>query len=190
VTIPGRDALEVDALHTDRYLEALLQAHDRRASDAPADTELDPAVRDAALRLGRTLVRIHPSFRFEERLATRLASLASGMRLPAAAGAEGRVVAFGGSREPAPADHDPLGDPLSSDASAETGLSRPLIIGGAMASAALSLAGAAFVAWWRLRPPTTPMGRAVRAARQIRLGRPGAVGMPRRPSRLDRVRLD
>jgi len=189
--MPGRDSIEVDALRTDRYLEALLVAHDRHADDTPTDTGLDPAVRDAALRLGRGLVRVHPSFRFEERLATRLATLAAGMRLPAAAGAEGRIVALG--RPVDPRDDpggDPLEDPLVGDPAEEAGLARPLIIGGAMASAALSIAGAAFVAWWRLRPPTTPMGRAVRAARQIRLGRLTPGGPVRRPSRLDRARLD
>ena len=45
---------------------------------------------------------------------------------------------------------------------------RPLLIGGALTSAALSLAGAAFVAWWRTRP-ATPMARAVRAVGRGRL---------------------
>jgi hypothetical protein len=170
VTTVGRDAVEVDALQTDRYLQALLEAHDRRALDTPADAALDPAVRAAALRLGRELVRVHPSFRFEERLAARLASIASGMRLQAAAGAEGRVIAFAPG-PPMAAELDP-GRAEGTGPDPDHGLTRPLILGGAMASAALSIAGAAFVAWWRLRPATTPMARAVREARQLRLARP------------------
>jgi hypothetical protein len=181
MTLPGREAIEVEALRTDHYLEALLAAGERRALDTPSDSRLDPAIRIAARRLQRELTRVHPSFRFEERLAARLASIADGMRLPVAAGHDGRVVAFSGTSEPAQ-DPDRV-DPLGPDPEGEPGLARPLLIGGAMASAALSIAGAAFVAWWRLRPPTTPMGRAVRAARQLRLGRTVSSPGARRASR-------
>jgi hypothetical protein len=44
-----------------------------------------------------------------------------------------------------------------------------MILRGALTSAALSLAGAAYVAWRRNRTPPSPMARAVRAARQARL---------------------
>jgi hypothetical protein len=40
------------------------------------------------------MVRVHPSFRFEERLATRLAEAAVQMRMPTAVGAEGHVLPF------------------------------------------------------------------------------------------------
>ncbi len=46
---------------------------------------------------------------------------------------------------------------------------RPLIIGGALTSAALSLAGAAYVAWRLNRPATGPMVRAARAVARSRL---------------------
>jgi len=173
VTPAGRDALEVDALRTDRYLESLLAASDRRASDAPADAGLDPVVRAAATRLGRDLVRLHPSFRFEERLAARLAEVAASMRLAAAAGAEGAPLV--------PLPFGPRPDPLApDDADADMlRLSRPMIIGGALTSAAISIVGAAWVAWRRSRAPQSPMARAARAARQARLagaGTPGAAG--------------
>ena len=87
--LPDRDAAQVDALVADRYLDALLAAGDRRADDAPADAALAPDLRHAARVLRRSLVRVHPSFRFEERLATRLADLAaaqSGSALAAAGG--------------------------------------------------------------------------------------------------------
>jgi hypothetical protein len=45
---------------------------------------------------------------------------------------------------------------------------RPLIIGGALTSAALSIAGAAYVAWRLNRPPTSPMVRAARAVARSR----------------------
>jgi hypothetical protein len=48
-------------------------------------------------------------------------------------------------------------------------VARPLLVGGALTSAALSLAGAAFVAWRLTRgAPTDPMARAVRSARAAR----------------------
>ena len=187
MTFAGRDALEVDALRTDRYLESLLAAHDRRATDAPADPDLDPAVHDAASRLGRDLVRLHPSFRFEERLAARLAQVAASMRLPAAAGAEG--VTIGLLPRAGPGDElDPARDPDDADSPTDPQMiPRPILIGGALTSAALSIAGAAWVAWRRSRAPQSPMARAARAAHQARIG-PGARQRgvsPARPPRLD-----
>jgi len=55
-------------------------------------------------------------------------------------------------------DGDPDGDPV-----------RPLLIGGAaITSAALSIAGAAYVAWRLNRPPTSAMVRAARAVARTR----------------------
>jgi hypothetical protein len=48
------------------------------------------------------------------------------------------------------------------------GLARPVVIGSVVTSAAISLAGAAFVAW-RLARPATPMRRAVRAVGRARI---------------------
>ena len=75
------DRSETDALLTDHYLDSLLAARDRRAEDSPVDVSLDPAVHRAARRLADDLDRVHPSFRFEERLATRLAEAAARLRL-------------------------------------------------------------------------------------------------------------
>jgi hypothetical protein len=135
---------DVDALQTDRYLDSLLSA-DRAAVDAPADSRLDPVIREVATRLRRHLAPVHPSFRFEERLASRLAEAASSMRLADAAGAEGAPLP-----SPGPVDLGPLEDLLGDDIAARA---RPLLIGGALTSAALSIAGAAFVAWRRTRTP-------------------------------------
>ena len=44
-------------------------------------------------------MRVHPSFRFEERLARRLAEAAAGMRLAAAAGGEGTILPFPGAAD-------------------------------------------------------------------------------------------
>jgi hypothetical protein len=199
VTSAALEAVEAEALVTDRYLEALLLAAERRAGDTPADPAVDPSVRRAARRLRDELVRVHPSFRFEERLARRLAEAAAGMRLAAASGGGATVIPFpapllgddavagelanpdlaallgiapagGASREPsapgvpsAGVDHDP---------STTRPPHRPFLVGGAVTSAALSLAGAAFVAWRLTRgAPTDPMARAVRLARAARAGR-------------------
>jgi hypothetical protein len=137
---------DVDALHTDRYLESLLSA-DRDAVDAPADARLDPVIRDIATRLRRHLLPVHPSFRFEERLANRLAEAAGSMRLADAAGAESSPVSVG------PAGLERFEDLLDDDIAARA---RPLLIGGALTSAALSIAGAAFVAWRRTRASRPP----------------------------------
>ena len=181
------ESVEIEALVTDRYLDALLAAAERRAPDAPADPSLDPALRRAALRLRDELVRVHPSFRFEERLARRLAEAAAGMRLAAAAGGEGAIMPFPGAagdpragdpRAGDPLTRDPLTrDPLAGDArgAARTFPRRPLLVGGAVTSAALSLAGAAFVAWRLTRgAPADPMARAVRLARAARAARVGS----------------
>ena len=93
------------------------------------------------------------------------------MRLPAAAGAEGSVVAARRSRAPAPRTRDLAATSTRSPRTTtpRTGIGRPLLIGGALTSAALSLAGAAYVAWRLSRPPASPMARAVRAVARTRL---------------------
>jgi hypothetical protein len=158
----GRDGHEVEALVTDHYLEALLVAHARGADSGPTPRAPNDAIRRTADRLARDLPRFHPSFLFEEALAARLATHAARMRLSAAAGAEGLIVPL------------PLRDPLI-DFRAEdpegvlAGYGRrPLIIGGALTSAALSLAGAAYVAWRLNRPAAGPMVRAARAVARTR----------------------
>ena len=154
----GRDGSDVDALVTDRYLEALLSAHARGADGGPVPTAPADPIRSAADRLARDLPRLHPSFRFEEALAARLADAASRMRLPVAIGADGLVLPLPGR---ARADD---GDPTDGHPS----IGRPWLIGGALTSAALSLAGAAYVAWRFNRPAGSPMVRAARAVARTR----------------------
>ena len=157
-----RDGQEVDALATDRYIDTLLAAHARGADRAPVAIEPSSAFRRTADRLARDLPRLHPSFRFEEALAARLADVAARMHLPAAAGAEGQIV-------PLPAGDLPMDLPGDESEGARTGYGRrPLIIGGALTSAALSLAGAAIVAWRMNRPPSSAMARAARAVARTR----------------------
>ncbi len=45
---------------------------------------------------------------------------------------------------------------------------RPVLIGGALTSVALSVAGAVYVAWRRNRSATSPMARAARAVGRTR----------------------
>jgi hypothetical protein len=155
----GRDSSEIDALVTDRYLETLLAAHARGADGAPTGTVPPDAIRSTAERLARDLPRLHPSFRFEEALAARLADVAWRMRAATAAGAEGLVV-------PLPEAAGP--DDPTTDADPRFVVGRPLIIGGALTSAALSLAGAAYVAWRLNRPADSAMARAARAVARTR----------------------
>ena len=92
-------------------------------------------------------------------------------QLASAAGGEGSVATLSVNRGPGhdgePAGFDPLGDPNDDNAARN----RPLLIGGALTSAALSIAGAAIVACRRTRPARSPMARAVRAAHAERLRR-------------------
>ena len=146
-----RDVGEVEALITDRYLDSLLSVRSN-VEGAPLEdpgATLGAAVRAVSRRLATDLPRFHPSFRFEERLALRLAEVAASMRLPVAAGGEGQVVPIA-RIEPSPPEDDRD--------------SRPLIIGGAVAASALSLAGA----WLAWRRRTSPMARAIRAAHSMR----------------------
>jgi hypothetical protein len=68
-----------DARRTDQYLDGLIEAGARGADSTPMDMDLDPAVAFAAGELRAGLVRVHPSFRFEEGLASRLAAAAAEM---------------------------------------------------------------------------------------------------------------
>ena len=186
----GLDATAVDALQTDRYLDALLCAVDRRADDVPADPAVNPTLRLAARRLRDELVRTYPSFRFEERLAHRLADAATAMRLATMAGGESEAAII---RFPAPLraeatlDNERANRELAgiAAASADVTLSpsrpavaRPLLVGGALTSAALSLAGAAFVAWRLTRgAPADPLARVAGAVRSARAAREAALAM-------------
>jgi hypothetical protein len=157
-----RDSCEVDALVTDRYLETLLAAHARGADSGPASAEADPAIRETMARLARDLPRFHPSFRFEEALGNRLAEAAARVRMPGAQ-APGRASSGTLTIVPDPA----AGTAPSTDLRPAVG--RPLLIGGALTSAALSLAGAVYLAWRFRRPSASPMARAVRAVARTRL---------------------
>jgi hypothetical protein len=183
------DDPEVDALVADRYLDALLAAVDRHALDTPSDATLDPDIREAARVLRASLVRVHPSFRFEERLARRLAELAGSQARPALATAGGGALVELPGASPAILEADPLveailsGDLDPTDADAvdravrQPGARRPLLVRGAITSAAISLVGVAYVAWRASRPTSRPstrrssnraMARAARAARARR----------------------
>jgi hypothetical protein len=167
----GRDAREVDALVTDRYLDALLAAHARGMDRGPAAADPDQEVRGAADRLARDLPRLHPSFRFEEALAARLAEVAARMGMPVAAGAEGMVLPMRRRSGAAALEAATDGEGDDVDGRVEDGrlaFGRPLLIGGALTSAAISIAGAAYVAWRRNRPPTSAMVRAARAVARTR----------------------
>ena len=182
----GRDELEIEALVTDRYLEWLLGGRPS-LSTAEGDRPETP-IRLASERLRSELPRFHPSFRFEERLAVRLAEAAAASRARIAAGAEGILIPMvrglpGGevatAADPlAAAAHplaataaDPLAataaDPLATTTAADPAdepsappiVRRPLLVGGAVASAALSIAGAAWVAWRRSHAATPRAGR-------------------------------
>jgi hypothetical protein len=150
---------EVQALITDRYLDSLLAVapgRDGEPIDDP-DVSIGAAVRAISRRLATDLPRFHPSFRFEERLAIRLAEVAAAMRLPLAAGGESQAAAI--TRLPvSPA--DPLRVAPDDDGERDA---RPLLIGGAVA-ASLSIAGA----WLAWRRRTSPMARAIRAAHSLR----------------------
>lgn len=142
VSSGGRDG-EIEAFVVDRYLESLLSRHPAAIDGVPPD------LATTAQRLAATLPRYHPSFRFEEALAARLAAVAA--RIDA-----GEPIDF------------PIAPTLTPDPADRVALGRPVVIGGVLTSAALSLAGAAWVAWRRGRTPLDPMSRAVRAVARTR----------------------
>jgi hypothetical protein len=160
VTLHRRDVGEIEALITDRYLDSLLAIQPASVLEPLGDPDLPvgAAVRAVSRRLTTDLPRFHPSFRFEERLAVRLAELAASMRLP---------VAAGGGGQPMPIRHIPTAtpDPLAViDGDLDDRDPRPFLLGGAVAASALSLAGA----WLAWRRRTSPMARAIRAAHAMR----------------------
>jgi hypothetical protein len=164
----SRDTQQVDALVTDRYIESILAAHGRGADTAPipADFRPDDAIRMVAARLARDLPRLHPSFRFEEALAAKLNDAALRMRRPLADGAAPvplHPIEIGPSLAPIGA------SPFRGLGDTRIEMGRPLLIGGAITSAAISLAGAAYVAWRIRHPQPGPMARAVRAVARTRL---------------------
>jgi hypothetical protein len=149
-----------------------------------AATLIDPDLIEAARILRGALVRVHPSFRFEERLAARIDAAAGdvpraaiaddAMRpgrpgaaygrdpilFPGAAALEGIAAADGLiAREGAPPAWR-----VTVPVSFSRRVPRGAIIGGAIASG-VSLAGAAILATrWRRRPTGSPFARAARAA--------------------------
>jgi hypothetical protein len=167
-----------DARRTELYLDGLLSADERRASDVPADTGLDPEVKLAAQRLRSDLGRVHPSFRFEEALSAKLSFGAVRLRAglpveqtetPARPPAAIAFLRIGPVTAPpvvasaAPQFRNPL---LSARPP------RPLLVGGVgVASAAISI-GAVYVAWRWSHASPTPMGRAARAAHGSRVTHP------------------
>ncbi len=98
-----------EARRTERYINGLMAADERHADAAPVDTDLDPAIGLAARELRSGLVRVHPSFRFEESLSARLA--AGAVRLRAGLPVETATVAGSGTLAPfrrrAPSTVDP-----------------------------------------------------------------------------------
>jgi hypothetical protein len=162
-----------------------MAADDRRAPAIPIDTELDPAILLAARELRAGLTRVHPSFRFEESLAARLAAGAGRLEagLPVeetpSAGRWGTVAPFRSHGSAAPAALTP--EIVAAPAARSRGTwsaaafrrlpekasrpSRQLVggVGVGVAGAALSL-GAVYVAWRYSHPASGRMGRAVKAA--------------------------
>ena len=170
-----------------------MEAEERGAAEAPMDLDLDPAVLLAARELRAGLIRVHPSFRFEEGLAARLARTAGGDRGAPddETGACCHIVDLAvqgarrrrrGRRRAAPAGLAAMRDSFASPAaprrlSLAARPSRPLVVGGVgVASAAISI-GAVYVAWRWSRASQSPMVRAVRAGRS---GRAYASGHGRR----------
>jgi hypothetical protein len=169
-----------DARRTEIYLDGLMEAEERGASSAPMDLDLDPAILFAARELRAGLVRVHPSFRFEEGLATRLSHAAgridgrSGRRVAGLRPAG--LVAFTGAVagvEGAGVAPIAIGSVVHSRRLTRPAMpSRPFVVGGVGVASAISI-GAVYVAWRWSRASQPPMVRAARAARSGRAHSPG-----------------
>ena len=137
------DELDQEAIQTDVYLDRLLASRwDPPPPVAVGDAEdpVEAELRDTAELLRRTLVRFHPSFRFEEALGARLRAEGG---TPRSTG--GRVIAFPGRA----ATLEEAEATLPVDRRG-----RGLLVGGAIASG-VSIASIAGVVLWR-RTRTTP----------------------------------
>jgi hypothetical protein len=138
--------IDDEALQSDVYLELLLRSHGRAPAldlPPPAD-QLDADMRATARLLDRSLVRFHPSFRFEETLAARLRAAADALSTPGVA--RGQTLPF-----PARA-ATPLGR-MALPMDDREALNR-VLVGGAIASG-VSIAGAAAWLAWRRRSRET-----------------------------------
>ena len=124
----GRDG-DIEAFVVDRYLESLLAREPRDLTDIPADLSSTADV------LAGGLPRYHPSFRFVEGLSAKLATVAAGRP----GDAPSAIVELPVS-------------PAASVVEIRSGQVHPVVIGGVLTSAAISIAGAAYVAWRRGRP--------------------------------------
>lgn len=154
MTLGWRSHEAEEALQVDVYLESLLSAHDRAPTsiDRRLAAELDPSERRAARLLADTLLRFHPSFRFEEALAARLHAAAGDL---------------GPDAERSPATILTFPDAVRDRARSTEQDRRRVLIGGAIASG-VSLAGAALFAWRASTPSRSAFGRATRAAHRSR----------------------
>ena len=129
-----------EVVRLDAYVEGVLAGRPAGPRPLMDQADIDPAAGRAADILARSLVRFHPSFRFEDALAARLRAVGEAMhdeRPEPLIG--GPLLAFPGATDgslPGRAD-DPAGP-----------FGRGLLVGGAIASG-LSLAGAAYLAWRR-----------------------------------------
>lgn len=124
----GRDG-DIEAFVVDRYLESLLAREPRDLTDIPADLSSTAEVMAGALP------RYHPSFRFVEGLSAKLAAVAAGREAARAT----EIVDL------------PVTTRTASVVDVRSGQVRPVVIGGVLTSAAISIAGAAYVAWRRGR---------------------------------------
>jgi hypothetical protein len=155
-----------EAIQLDAYLDRLLAGRDAAPAAVEALPVVDPALTDTATRLRAELVRFHPSFRFEERLARRLRDAAE-EQLPGALVVRDPLsqpvalpAGVGSLRLGAAPTSRPAGVSTDSSADGLTGAApdvrhHGLLLGGAIASGVIasgvSLAGAGLVAWRRVR---------------------------------------
>ena len=124
----GRDG-DIEAFVVDRYLESLLAREPRDVTDIPADLSSTADV------LASALPRYHPSFRFVEGLSAKLGAVSAGRE-----GAATTDIA-----------DLPVAARSASIVELRSGQVHPVVIGGVLTSAAISIAGAAYVAWRRGR---------------------------------------
>ncbi len=161
------------ARRTARYVDGLLAAG-FGAKDVAADPLTDAETREAARRLRSELVRVHPSFRFEEELAAKLVAAAANqaaapaaLATPAPATPATPATPSTLQARPAPIIRIPIAAPDLLHVPRSFRPSRPLIVGGVVggvAASALSLG--AFVAWRATRqsPPSPAATTAISAA--------------------------
>ncbi len=144
---------EEESVQVDAYLNTLLAGRHARPRSLDATDQIDAELEATASLVQRALSRFHPSFAFEERLATQLRAVGAGAGSPAESFSSPVVLAaMLRNRDVAGA---------ADERRTRTALLRNGAIASGVSIAGVSIAGAALLVRRRSRPPTANPAEAI-----------------------------